>query len=335
LSKISVQLFENKKSVLFLLIALVSLLGVTDVILRIFYEPGKTITERRTDVHFISEQFENSLSNYAVPDGNIKRVLDKLKNDTLYYYYTVDLPKAFPQPLLLQEIRKLLPDTKIKILSYEFPIDGETKVEIFADSLLRLRAKLNKNPECQRREVMLFLVISEIEPSDPERFENSLRITIPFSLALRPGEAEYKSLTTIGEFGKSYCLILDDDVKDENYLIDEEYTKTKISRIITNIARDFSGARFILVDPESALFNSPIYDFVEKEFKKWRITLLTYKDINHVIPKSDDDIKSVFTYLMTTVEQQKSNVFLFSREYFEILQDDIHKFKKKGLVFSF
>ncbi len=162
-----------------------------------------------------------------------------------------------------------------------------------------------------------------------ERYRSELfNFGYPFAVTLVPSLEAEKFQKEISEAGKAYILILNDDITDDKFLMEEGFAKKKIAAAVSAIVKSFPKAIVIIVDEESDLYASAIFNFVEDEFKRRNIRIRRKSEFKSLNGISSGETKSLFDFYKNKTDIPKT--FFISAQNFLLLRDDLITFRKKG-----
>lgn len=273
----------------------------------------------------IDSLFTLSLRNLGLTDISIiKRTATKIPHS-----YKIKVPSDLSIPVVLSEINLVFSGSEITIAADEKSPNGLTVLEISSEEKLVLTASLNYDTDIIRDKGSIAFVIEGYELSEKE---DSLLMDIaePFTLLFTPNSENIETINFIKSKNKSYSVLLNDDISELKYKLDESYSNSRIKGPIHSILNDFSGASIIFIDDKSDIYKSLALKFLEEEFSKRNIKLNNLSKLLTIDYRDEEQLINEFDKIMKSVSKQESAVIRISRDEFNILQTEIKKYKKLG-----
>lgn len=272
--------------------------------------------------------FKQALKNYGITERFIS--LKKNKINPKDSIYSVKIYQDVPISLLLLEIENLFYPTKAEIKSKEEAIGGKTITKIILDNHTALTAEFIYNKNLTREKGRIGFVVYDLDYS----IDNSLLLNTPEQIIflLTPSEEAKKFLGKILSAGKRYALLLNDEIQDLNYKIDESYQIKRNKKSFENLFKHFPSAAFIAIDDKSDLYNSAIRDFILKELD-WRKAFyikLSQFDLFDSYPGSTEN---AFGEMIKAINKNESKIILISSKNFNEILPLIPAYRKIGYKF--
>ena len=325
---------QNKKKTLsFLLITSVVLLFVNVLIDKLLLH-GNSKIYSSLSVEMLNNNFEKMLKELRINDEWIsKKKIKKSESDSVSFNYYVKIPKDLAMPLILSEINLKFDLPFVNIKSYEKQINKNTLLNILYKNILMLQAQLNIDTNIVRKSFSFAFIIKGIDKLNKNELEEFLKTPEEFCLILIPSlNAEYIRDKII-ENQKEYLILLNDDIIDQKYKFDENFSKQRMLSSLREILINYKEAKLYLYDPGSGLFKSPVFSFIKKEFKKRKLKLLPVSKLHDL--DTGENNKIVTLWEKQLADKSISNVFLINIEELNTLQKEIELQRLKGnkLVF--
>ena len=101
---------------------------------------------------------------------------------------------------------------------------------------------------------------------------------------------------------KEYVVLLNDDIDELKYKLKNDYSEARLKSSIRSIIGSFPNAAFILVDDNSNLFKSSIFNFVANEFEKRNIKLIKKSSLLDITDESKNQITNQHSEIMLSQE---------------------------------
>ena len=281
---------------------------------------GKVLKNIKIDSLFIL-----SLKNLGLTEESIV----KRTTTNIPHLYRIKIPFDLSIPVVLSEINLVFSGSDITIEADEKSPNGLTILEISSERKLVLTASLNYDTDIIRDKGSIAFVIEGYELSEKE---DSLLLDIPepFTLLFIPNSENIETIKFIKSKNKSYSVLLNDNISELKYKLDESYSNSRIKGPVQSIINDFSGASLIFIDDKSDIYTSSVLEFLKEEFSKRNIKLNSLSKLLTIDYSDEEHLISEFDKIMKSVSTQESAVILIGREEFDKLQTEIKKYKKLG-----
>ena len=108
-----------------------------------------------------------------------------------------------------------------------------------------------------------------------------------------------------------------------------------MKRAVSEITATFRDASIFIVDDNSELFQSAVYNYVKDEFLKRNINLVLKSHFINLDKDNKDELLSTFKFYCRSSNPADQRFFILTPENLFILLDDITRFKKKGNQITF
>ncbi|UCH64689.1 MAG: hypothetical protein JSW63_08660 [Ignavibacterium sp.] len=274
----------------------------------------------------IDSLFIYSLNSFGLSQDWIKEVQNRKTDKS----YIVRLPNDLSIPVVLAEINTNFFGKNLTFSSVEKDFSGRTRLTINRGEKIILSAELKYDKEIFRTKRTLSFIIKDFELSGSE---DSLLLEIPepFTALLKPSTKNTKLVNYINEIGKTYSLLIDDDIPDLKYRLNESYPQKRLKASLHSITKDFSYASFFLIDDKSDLFASPTFDFIKLEMEKRKISLVLLSEMQQLNYDDQIQIMKSFDNYVKEIAEGENMLFLLSADGFRILLPEIERYRKTGV----
>jgi hypothetical protein len=235
-----------------------------------------------------------------------------------------------PIPLLLRDINKIIEKDITGLVSEEKKIYGATEIRAYANEILKLKATLIPDKGIIRNGNSVAFIISDALDLSKNDFNQFLSITQPLACTVVPAKSIVPLVDTLKNYRKEYVVLLDDEIKESELKLKQEFQKELLRGSIKNIISLFKDAKVYTIDEKSKIFISPIYNFVRDDFKRQGITLYPYSDFIHLNAADDSELLSKFRFYSNDTTGVRQKIFICSFENFQKILPELEQYKKKG-----
>jgi len=279
----------------------------------------------------INNHFLQAVNNFGLDENWI--VVRKLSNkpDSLFSSYKIKLPHDLPIPVLISEVYTELSGDSVEIKSIEKKMGGRTKLEIYSGGFLKLIADINYDKDLVRKRGSVGFLIEDISFDDRE---DSLLFDVPesFAVLLIPSRENKKHSKFILNKGKEIVLLLDDEIDDLEFKLSEGHSNNRILNSVKSIIGSFSRAIFFVIDDESELFHSNVFQVISSELEKRNIKLLLKSTFYQLDNDENIELVNHFDSIIKNLGEDKK-IVLSDAENFRLLLPEIARYRKVGFKF--
>lgn len=320
--------FDLSKSAKYLFVIAVSLLIVTIAIENYITSEKPELRKKDITLAEADSLFKQALRNYDISDKylTVKKNKKKLADSV----YSVKVFSDVPISLLLLELENLFSFTNAEIRSEEESAGGKTITKIIIDNKPVLVSEFISDKNISREKGRIGFVVYNIDYSA----DNSAILNTPEQIIflLIPSEDSKKFVTKVRSAGKRYSLLLNDEIKDLNYRMNESYPIRRNKKSIENLFKNFPSAAFIAIDDKSGLFDSSVKDFLIKELdwrKAFYVKLSRFDSLNSY----SSNAESAFGEMIKSMNKNESRIILIDDKNFNELLPLIPAYRKIGYKF--
>lgn len=295
-------------------------------------ENENTITPKKTtSINQIDSVFNSVLNNFGFEEDWLKKY--KLRNHEkapLKVKHKVTLPKDISTIEFIAELNSVFnfEDVTLKIIEEE--INGDSEIEIYASDTLKYWVQLTKDEKLTREKAAFVFLLADLNELNDEQFEQLFFSPFPFGLVLSPSTENKNLLEVISKTQKEFCIILDDDIDEEIFKLEPDYSTSRLERSVINIVNIFGGAVDFYVNKNSEIYKSTSYNFVKDEFSKRGKELKIIQSIKKIEAETHEDLKSLFDFYHQSIKKNERKQLLISAIDFLKLQEQIKQIVKKG-----
>ena len=316
-----------QKKLIYSLVLLSVLLLLANIVSEIsMHVEAEPIPEMSTKE--IEKKVSLTLNDYGIESEWIKKVY--LKNglsDSLNYLYNIALPKDVSIPSLIKDLSSSFNSDIVNIKTVEKINYSNTLVDIYSNKKLKFHASLKHSKKNVRvYSIYSFLVLVNFDNVEDElnKLEN---IYCDFSYLVVPSKG---ALNRKKAMDGNYSLLLNDELGETAYALEEDYSKQKLVNRIRSIIISFGRDKTYLVDKTSNIYNSKIYSLLRDEFNKRGINIIPLQKYPILKGETKHELESLFDFYSTSLKGKEGKIFVISLKNFLFLQTSIAKQIKMG-----
>ena len=322
---------NQKQKIIKYLLAAAVLLLVINIAIESLKKPKKEIAVHELSVVQIETVFFTVLDEYGIATKWITRKKYKsAEYDSVKTEYTVKIPADMPVPLIIKDINKVIEKDITGFVSEEKKIFGTTEIRIYTNEVLKLKATLIPNKEIIRKRNELSFVINDVFDLNEKRFNNFLSVHHPISCTVVPGHDLVIKADSLKDYTKEYAVLLNNEINDPKMKLKSDYQKVILRGSMQNIISGFRDAKAYIIEENSTLYNSPIYNYVRDEFNRQSIYLYPRSELIELNAQEDSELISKFRFYCEDTTGVHQKIFFSSFDNFLKIQNEIEKIKKKG-----
>jgi hypothetical protein len=292
------------------------------------------IPENETSGNTIDSIFLSTLNEFSVRGDKIKKRKSPYKKlDSLKYSYTITLPGDLPVISILHDLNQNFSKQTVEIYCREKKLNADSEIEIVSGNNVKLFAEILVNKSEVREFGGFVIYLTGFENLEPLKKNILLRNSDPYTFLLLPTQKSTDVVKEITDANKKFILLLSDDKSDENFQLKIIFSKQRLLISIKNIVANFRRNPNILIDTNSELFNSIIFSYVEKEFKKRGFKVNPINSFNRLEFMSNEQAVSKFKETVNNLTKMETQIFTIQSEFYSNLTESISQNKKRGVKF--
>ncbi len=323
-----------KKKIIYFLIAVTVVLLIANLLVEKYADKSESTLPSSSLVtkSEIESKFNEVLGLYDIKPEWIKKGKLKKKNkpDSLEYFYKIKIPKSVLIPNLIKDLSKLFVLEDVKITSEEKNNFGNSTIKIINGKHTKLLAKFIYSKDLKTDKVNIGFVLTGIDDLSEEGFTELLSIPLQFGLLILPDRNIEPVIDKISDANKQFYLLLSEDIDDERYELNEEFTKEVLRVHLQHIFDFYKRNKFFVIDKKSELYRSLVFEYIAKLLKRNLKKLYFLQDFIKLKGDSEEDLSSLFEFHLKNISKNSQKVFLLEASDFENLLDEILAFTKKG-----
>ena len=321
---------KKRKLIKYLLASSIALL-IVNAALDFIMKPKKEDTIHELSVRQIENVFFKVLDEYGIEEKWItNKKYKSAEENSVKTQYEVKIPADMPVPLIIKDINKVIEKDITAFVSEEKQIFGTTEIRIYTNEVLKLKATLIPDKGIIRNRNDLSFIISDAFDLNQTEFNNYLHIHFPIACTVIPSNEVIVKTDSMKNYTKDFVVLLNDDISESKMKLKPDYPKELLRGSVRNIITSFKNAKAFIVEENSKVFNSPVYNYVRDEFKRCGVTLYPESELIRLQDKEISELFSKFNFYCNDTTGAHQKIFITSLESFQKLQTQIEQFKKKG-----
>lgn len=317
----------NRIKFIYGLVVLVLLLLILNISMEVFTS-NDTKEIPSLSKNEIENKFAFTLTQFGIANNWIEKVFVKKKlSDSLNYIFDISIPKDISIATIVKEINKSFINTHAVIETKEKENYGSSVLTIYSNEILKLQANLiHSNKAIREFAEYSFLVHTNFGDEEIKLNEVN-RINLDFTYLFSPS---IKNLEVKNKINKKYSILINDQIVDKDYLLNEDFSKQKLINNIRSIIISFGSDNPYLIDESSEIFSSKIFSFIRDEFSKKGVKLIALQQFPHLKGDSKNEIASLFNFYATSLKGKQGKTFYIDLQDFITLQPAIEKQLRMG-----
>ncbi|MBI1937063.1 MAG: hypothetical protein HYS25_02965 [Ignavibacteriales bacterium] len=320
----------KKKFTGYLLIAAIALL-LSNVIIDLIKKPEKHEIVNELTVRQIDSVFNFVLKEYGIDSAWISTKKLKIADeDSINKQYVVMLPSDLPIPLIIRDINKIIEKDITGFVSEEKKIFGTTEIRIYTNEILKLQASLIADPNTVRQRNNFAFIISDAFELGETDYNKFLYLPYTLSVAVVPGETVPVKADTLNKFSKEYIALINNEISGDKFKLEPGDQKALLKRSVDMIVKSLNKSQLFVVDEQSKIFNSTVYNFVRDEFKKKGKKLVHLSEFIKLGAGDETELISKFKFHCEGINEAKQKIFYLPYEDFLTIRAEVEKARKRG-----
>jgi len=317
----------KKRKIIYALISFSLLLIIGNIILEKYYYDDTVIVQEISRDE-IEEKFLTALDNYGIIQEWVTRSTSKKNlSDSLEYIYEIKFPSEISIASFIKDVNANIVDQSVEIESIEQRNLSNSEIKIYSNKILKLVAKLIHNRKIKREYAEYRFIVKIDDQINDEMFNELSKLYLNYAIAFIPSEF---SSEVQEKLERDYIVLLNDEIDDSQFILDEDYSKQRLVNVIKEIIITYGRKTIYLIDETSILYNSKIYSLIKEEFEKRGIKILSLNSITQLKAESEKQLQSLFRFYTTSLKGKKGKTFFIRYNDFLLLTPLIEKQLKMG-----
>ncbi len=320
--------FDLSKSAKYLFAVALALLVITIIVEQYISSEKPELRKKQITFNEADSLFRQALKNFGIDEQYL--TIKRNKKDPADSIYSVKVYSDVPVSLLLLELENLFSPTLAKILSQEESIGGKTITKINVDDNTLITSEFIPDKNISREKGRIGFVVFNLDYS----VDNTAIMNTPEQIIFMmiPSAESKKFSSAVLSAGKRYALLINDDVRDLNYRMNESYPTRRNKKSIENIFKNFPSAAFIAIDDNSDLFESATGEFIIRELD-WRKAFYVKLSRFNLLESYSSNVTNAFEEMIRTMKKNESRIILIDSKNFTELLPLIPAYRKIGFKF--
>ena len=262
----------KKRKIIYALISFSLLLIFGNIILEKYYYDDVVIVQEISR-NEIEEKFLTALDNYGIIQEWVTRSTSKKNlSDSLEYIYKIKFPSEISIASFIKDVNANIVDQSVEIESIEQRNLSNSEIKIYSNKILKLVAKLIHDRKIKREYAEYRFIVKIDDQINDEMFNELSKLYLNYAIAFIPSEF---SSEVQEKLERDYMVLLNDEIDDSQFILDEDYSKQRLVNVIKEIIITYGRNTIYLIDETSILYNSKIYSLIKEEFEKRGIKILS------------------------------------------------------------
>ncbi len=320
----------NKKKLIFSLVIIAIILLIGNMLIEYVKKPARENLSGIAKFK-IENKLLKVLDGYAIEHRWIEKKLINNRNyDSLQYIYFIKIPSDIPIPLIIRDLDNEFKNENIRIISKEKKNFGNTSVKIYSNHILKLWANFIVDSKIKRPYSKISFLIKGINNLSKQQVERLINFPYPLTFVISPSNSMKKYLSEIKAVGKEFCILLNDNISNEEYKISPGFSKNRLKASVISIFVAFKKAKEFFFDPNSQMYKSVIFNFIKDEFAKRNIKLKSINIFPYLSGNNYNNLISKFIFFEKSSVGKKKRTLLLNANALLILHDELQNYIKKG-----
>ncbi len=297
-----------------------------------YYQKEDIPKERTEDYTLeIDSLFNSVLDNYGIEkEWRRKTVIKNREFDSLEYVYQINLPKDLTVAEIVQAENYVFVNSHSKFSSNELKNYGKSKIEIYSANVLKFEAFLKVDKSLYRNKSKIAVLIKIDDFDETQEVMKILNAPFPLCIITEPSQKLKNIIQGIQSRTKGFSIFISDNIEDEKYSLDIDFNKSKLSKNIRAIVKDFSDAREFIIDDKSEIAKSMLYNFVDAKFRGMKKNLIRLSKYILLNSENEQDVRSRFKFYSAGKDTTKVYKMVLSISNFKMLLPEIKRSLQKG-----
>ncbi len=323
----------NSKLLLVVLFCLAILLLFFNLAIDKYSQKEETLFVNELSAATIDSVFNSILSEYSISREQIKKIKPPYKKcDSLAAAYSISIPKDLPVPVLLHEVFNKLNKENTRFNSIEKAINNYSVLEISAAGNLKLYAEFKTDKNLLRENGKLSFALTGVENLNKDELQTLIDFPEFLSLVILPSQKNKDLSAQINTNKKEAILLIDDSIEDSEFKFVKDYSRRRLKISVRLTIGAFQQSKFILIDDQSQIYNSPAFSFLEKEFDvRGGYNLIPLSVFERLDSDTEEKVVEQFRIGTKNLSKTDTRLFLCNMKNFYALLEELRRLQKSGV----
>lgn len=317
-----------KRKIIYGLISFTLFLIIGNVIIEQLTSKDVKVIKQELPKKVIEELFVATLNDYGILTDWVSKTNRRTKkSDSVDYIYQINIPLDISIASLIKDVNAKFSNQPVEIESIEKKNYSNSEIKIYSNSTLKFDANLIHDRKIKREYSEFAFVVKMDENISDEAMASLKRIYFNFMVAFVPSEF---SSTLLNKLDWNYSVILNDEIDDSRFLLDEEFSKQRLDNAIKEIIITYGRKAIYLIDERSKIYNSKIYSMIKDEFEKRGINIIGLSSLTFLDAETDNQLQSLYQFYITSLKGKEGKNFFLNYNSFLSLSPQIERQLKMG-----
>lgn len=324
-----------QRKIVTILLVLSFLLLAIKIIIGLFNKEEQITVVTDVNSSVIDSLFLNSLKDFSLDSNWIEKKFIKDKSyDSINYVYHIKTPGDLPVTVLLQYLNKQYERYPVDLYTEERIINRNSVLNIYSNDVLKLQAHFYTDSKAERDHTKFAFIIENYNDIDDERKEQILKSKYVLTVLSVPSKETLELKAMLNKNNKKICIEINDDINDKEYKLEKSTSKILLKEGIRRIIRDFPEADLFVIDINSSLYQSAVYNFIRDQFAEGGVRLYLKSDFIS-LPDDLQEAASLFDFHFKSGINKNGKILLIDGNTFLSLKERLNEAKMKGTKFYF
>ncbi len=305
----------KKRKLIYGLISLVLILIISNVLIEKLRPAPNIEKAEELPRHIIEQLFIETLNEYGISSEWVSKIKLKKKSDSLEYSYKIKLPLEVSIVSFIKDVNSVFVDKPVTIESEERKNYSNSEIKIYSNEYLKFDANIIHDRKLKREHSEYSFVVKIDNEITEDHLQKLSNLYFDYMLAFIPSEFSSELLS---KFDSEYLVILNDDISDSRFMLDEEFSKKKLENAIKEIIITYGRKTLYIIDEKAKLYDSKIYSLIKDEFEKRGIRIYSLSSLTPLKADTNKQLHSLFNFYITSLKGKEGKNFFIT--YHDLLE---------------
>ncbi len=223
----------KKRKIIYALIFTSLLLIIGNILIDQFYVDEPVVVVQDLSREQIEEKFLSTLNDYGIKNEWITKTTPKKKiSDSLDQIYKIKIPLGISIASFIKDVNSNFINQPVVVKSFEKKNYSNSEIKIYSNKILKLNANLIHTRKIKREYSQYGFIVKIDDQVDEELLDQLMQLSFNYAVSFVPSEFSSENLI---QLSSSYFVLLNDEIEDSQFLLDEDFTKQKLVNNIKEI----------------------------------------------------------------------------------------------------